>query len=284
MTATASFGVGAAVVSLPAANAGAGLLAWAALAHETAGHDLLAADTGLHDELARAVRERLLAEKMPLAIADYWADRLDETASDVLGVLNMGPAAAIGLVGYFRALNGAYTGQAVLRNVGGEEDPHPADIARGYLGAETVRLLSFAGAGAWADRLVAETDRDVGRVRLGGLTVTAGVARASAAIVARAIVKEKLRALEGHALGEIQDWRDRDEAVVAELRQALRAGPGAGRGGTRRGRTRRTSSRRRSTRRSRGRGGRPTSRIGCSRCSTRCTGVRNERRFGGLEA
>ena len=96
-----------------------------------------------------------------------------------------------------------------------------------------MRLLSFRGAEAWAERLEAEADRDLGTIRLGGVAVTAGVAKASAAIVARAIVKEKLRALEGHALGEIQDWRDRDEAIVAELRAAMRTGkgaaPGAGR-------------------------------------------------------
>ena len=54
--------------------------------------------------------------------------------------------------------------------------------------------------------------------------MTAGVAKASAAAVARAIVKTRLAALDGHALGEIQDWRDRDEAIVAELRVALRDG------------------------------------------------------------
>jgi hypothetical protein len=213
-----------AVVSLPAANASAGILAWAALAHETAGHDLLGADAGLRDQLAGAVRSQLLAAKLPVALADYWADRIDETASDVLGVLNMGPAAAVGEIGYFRALNGAWNGIPALRNVGAAQDPHPADIARAYLAAETVRLLSFQGAGAWADRLVAEADRDLGRIRLGDVAVTAGVARASAAAVARAIVKTRLPALEGRALGEIQDWRDADEAAVAALRGALRSG------------------------------------------------------------
>ena len=117
-TDTASLGVNAPVVSLPAANATGGLLAWAALAHETAGHDVLAADEGLRDELARGVRDGLLAGKTAPAVADYWADRMDETAADVLGVLNMGPAAAVGLVGYFRAANGAWNGTASLRNVG----------------------------------------------------------------------------------------------------------------------------------------------------------------------
>jgi hypothetical protein len=228
-TAAASLDVKAAVVSLPAANASAGLLAWPALAHETAGHDILAADEGLQEELANVVRERLLADGMGPAIADYWGDRIDETASDVLGVLNMGPAAAVGLVGYFRALNGAWGGTASLRNVGQAEDPHPADIARAYLAAETVRLLSFKGAARWADRLVAEADRDLGRIRLGDVAVSAGVAKASAAVVARAIVRTRLGALEGRAFGEIQNWRDRDEAVVTALRRALRD-EGAGRG------------------------------------------------------
>ncbi len=222
--ATATVGVEVAVVSLPAANASRGVLAWAALAHETAGHDLLGADAGLRDQLADAVRGQLLDAKMAPAIADYWADRIDETASDVLGVLNMGPAAAVGTIGYFRGLNGAWGGTPSLRNVGSPEDPHPADIARAYLAAETVRLLSFEGAARWADRLVAEADRDLGKIRLGDVAVTAAVAKASAAVVARAIAKTRVPALESHALLEIQDWRDRDEAVVAALRKGLRAG------------------------------------------------------------
>lgn len=229
VTATASLGVQAAVVSLPAANATSGLLAWPALAHEVAGHDLLAADDGLGDELARVVRKGLLAGKSAPVVADYWADRIDETAADVLGVLNMGPAAAEGLIGYFRGMNGAWGGTPSLRTDGEAEDPHPADLARAYLAAETVRLLSFKGASQVANRLVAEADRDLGRIHLGDTAVTAGVAKASAAAVARAIVQTPLASLEGRTLLQIQDWRDADEAIVAELRRSLRQG-GAGGG------------------------------------------------------
>jgi len=221
-TATATFDVKAAVVSLPAANAAGGLLAWPALAHETAGHDILEADDGLRAELASAVKKEVLSERIDPPVAGYWAERIDEAAADVLGVLNMGPAAAVGMVGYFRALNGAWRGVAELRSAGREDDPHPADIARAYLAAETVRLLSFSGAERWADRLIAEADRDLGQVRLGDVTVSAGVARASAAAVARAIVRTRVRALEGRSLGEIQDWRDRDETIVASLRRDMK--------------------------------------------------------------
>ncbi len=226
-TATALLDVDAAVVSLPASNASAGLLAWPALAHETAGHDLLEADAGLRDELAGVVRGRLREEEYG-AVADYFADRIDETAADVLGVLNMGPAAAVGLIGYFRALNGAWGASPSLRTSGPEDDTHPADLVRAYLAAETVRLLSFDGAAAWADRLVAEADRDLGRIRLGGVNVSPGVAKEAAALVAKAIVRTKLAALDGHALGEIQDWRNEDERIVAALRTRIAGTESAG--------------------------------------------------------
>jgi hypothetical protein len=225
-TETASLDVEAGVVSLPARNASAGLLAWPALAHEAAGHDLLEADDGLRDELAHAVRGRLAAEGLG-SVADYFADRIDETAADVLGVLNMGPAAAIGLVGYFRGVRAAAGGSPRLSTEGLEEDPHPADLVRAYVAAETVRLLSFDGAAAWADRIVAEADRDLGRIRLAGVTVTPGVAKDAAAVVAKAIVQTKLAALDGHALGQIQNWRNEDERIVAALRARIAGGEGA---------------------------------------------------------
>jgi hypothetical protein len=224
---TGTIGIGAALVSLPAGNARAGLLAWPALAHETAGHDVLSADEGLRAELARAVRRELGAAHMPPGVAAYWADRIDEAASDVMGVLNMGPAAAVGLVGYFRAVNGAWRGVPALRSEGRPEDPHPADVTRAWLAAETVRLCSFRGAGRWADRLSAEADRDAGRIRLGDVEVAPEVARASAAAVARAVARTRLGALEGRTLSEIEDWSDRDEAIVAALRRGM-AGDGTG--------------------------------------------------------
>jgi hypothetical protein len=92
--ATSVFGARAAVVNLPPSNARKGLLAWAALGHETGGHDILHADTGLQDELAAAIRQGLadLGDDM----VEYWSSRIGEAAADVLGILNMGPAAAIG--------------------------------------------------------------------------------------------------------------------------------------------------------------------------------------------
>ncbi|HJW94614.1 MAG TPA: HAD family hydrolase, partial [Thermoanaerobaculia bacterium] len=122
--ATSTFNVQCAIVNLPPANAAAGLMAWAALAHETAGHDILHADHGLEAEIAQAVQTKLAP--VDSALASYWSQRIDETASDVMGILNMGPAPAIGLISYFRALNAAFSGVARLRTSGPANDPHPA--------------------------------------------------------------------------------------------------------------------------------------------------------------
>lgn len=219
--ATQSFNVEPALVSLPPSNARKGLLAWAALGHETAGHDILDADTGLRGELVLAVRNAV----DDAGLAEYWSSRIDETAADVMGILNMGPAAGIGLIGFFRGLNAAFGGAAKLRNNGPDEDPHPADIVRGYLAAETVALLQFSDRAEWTSAIADETDKDVSSIRLAGVSISKAAARQSARLVAGAIVNTPMNSLEGHALGQIQNWRDADETTVQQLRGIL-SGPG----------------------------------------------------------
>ena len=219
--ATSIFSVGAAVVNLPPSNAHRGLFAWAALGHETAGHDILHADDGLEAEFSQQVRSALIAGSVGAGLADYWSLRIDETASDVMGILNMGPAAAIGLIIYFRGLNAAFTGDAKLRNSGPGSDPHPADILRGFLAAATVRLLSFDGSSAWADAIDQETEKDVTQIRVDGVPITVERAKRSCEIVANVLGVTRMAALNNHALIEIQNWRNQDEDTVKELQRSL---------------------------------------------------------------
>ena len=126
--ATSIFGSEAALVSLPPSNARRGVMAWAALPHESAGHDILSADNGLQQQLAAAVFNGVNAANLGNHVARYWRDRIDESAADVMGILNMGPAAGIGLIAFFRGLNAAFTRVPKLRSNGPESDVHPADI------------------------------------------------------------------------------------------------------------------------------------------------------------
>jgi len=165
-------GVKAGIVNLPPAFARHGIMGWSSLAHETGGHDILHADTGLIDQLGDHVYSRLTDSGLGDGLLRYWADRVDETASDVLGVLNIGPAAGIGLIALFRGYNAAFTGVPKLRNVGPRSDPHPADIVRGFLAAAAANLLSFSGSGDWAKCIESEADKDVETIFLADTKVS----------------------------------------------------------------------------------------------------------------
>jgi hypothetical protein len=221
---TIDFGVKAAIVNLPIANAQRGIFAWAALGHESAGHNIINADTGLRQELRNCLWNNMRNANLASSLSDYWASRIDETASDVLGILNMGPAAGIALIGYFRALNAARGREPQLRNIGPSNDFHPADILRGYLAASTVSLLNFSKANRWATAIEAETDKDLARIQLGeNNVITPEEAKESALIAANCLVQTKMECLENHALGEIQNWRDEDENIVRQVRSILKA-------------------------------------------------------------
>jgi hypothetical protein len=235
---TINMNIQTAIVSMPPTNASKGLLAWGALGHETAGHDILHADEGLHDELKAAVREALLKEQINPILPDQWADRLDESASDVLGILNMGPAVGISLIGYFRAMNASMGGPMKLWNMSFDiyYDNHPADILRGYLAASVIGRLGFDTAKNWAEAIEAEVNKDLGEIRLNvlpkydgnldpnsGTVISPSDGRKSADVVAETIMNYKLDSLEGHALTDIQNWRNIDEEIVTILRSALRS-------------------------------------------------------------
>jgi len=143
--------------------------------------------------------------------------------------LNMGQAAAIGLVGYLRGLNWALSDPATLSNDGPNDDPHPADIVRGYLAAETIRLLKFSGRSRWADILLGEANKDVVNIRLSGARVDTAIAHESAKLAAVVVATHKCKSLDGHALGEIQNWYDSDERKANQVRRALRSDAGLSR-------------------------------------------------------
>lgn len=138
------FGVECGVVSLPPANAKRGLLAWAAIAHECSGHDILSADAGLHAEIEQKLKQRIA--KLPhelQPIGEYWIKRWDEAAADVMAIMNMGPAAAVALLGYFRARRRARGSRQALECV--DKDPeggHPIDIMRAAAWVAAIRRLA----------------------------------------------------------------------------------------------------------------------------------------------
>src|SRR5262249_12023821 len=83
-------GVPIGVVSLPGGYRLHPLLL-PALAHECGGHDVLHADPGLLRELAAGA---VKLPHLPKGVGRLWAGWMDEAASDVYGLLNIGPSFA----------------------------------------------------------------------------------------------------------------------------------------------------------------------------------------------
>ncbi len=106
------------VVCLPPKYRTRGLFAWSVMGHEVAGHHLIQSKVGLLDELTKSVKAAIENKLEPrlkkegitykeehlACLKEYWSmpKRVEELASDILGVLSTGPSIAIGIIGYLR--------------------------------------------------------------------------------------------------------------------------------------------------------------------------------------
>jgi hypothetical protein len=217
-------GLQAAIVNLPVCNSRAGLISWPSLSHETAGHDILTADQGLLAELRELLRTELPRRGFA-DYASYFAERLDEMVADVVGVLNLGPTAVLGFIGHFRALRSLALGSPQLSTREGSSGRYPPDVLRGFLQAHVVSLLQFDQAAQWSDILRQEIASDLNAPLLvRGQAVEPDRARAATCAVAELISGAPLQSLFGHAISEIQNWRNGDEQIAAELRAVLLGG------------------------------------------------------------
>ncbi len=234
-------GVSIGVVSLPGSYREHPLL-WPALAHETGGHDVLHADPGLLQELAAGVAD---LPNLPSGVGRLWSGWMDEAASDVYGLLNVGPAFAISLAAFFSALRasaakrkpklGPISNQLPVQgNV--PLDVHPVDILRIPLAIGVTSQLAALSASAksqWLDALgsLAEeaaggaTTIDVVDVQTGSTVQQLPLDEMSEAAkaVGGFIATAQLTALGGHSVQDIETWDDQDEQAAQTIRQAAAA-------------------------------------------------------------
>lgn len=250
------FGSDIGVVSLPSTYRDHPVL-WAALAHETGGHDVLHADPELLPELAGGVRDLFgggtvrpgRSVNLDQFYGLLWSYWIDETASDVYGLLNIGPQFAFNLAAFFAALNGPPIPS--LRTVSGFDprdpsqalDVHPTDILRldvaigvieqqvalsasartGYAAAlETVADLCAHGATAIVIRGKIEIDRD--HFLPVNVTRPLDEMRQNARKVGAFVATAKLDAFGGKSVQDIETWDDSDEETAGHIAKALADG------------------------------------------------------------
>jgi hypothetical protein len=222
---------------------------WAAIGHEVGGHDILRADKGLLPELGNIMEAELIKHKHdsklrePVMIngredysvaefaARYWRHTIDETASDVCGLLNLGPASGFGLSLLLIPLR-----NNKLVNALPSEDVHPFDSLRIILAADVVRSirdLDYRTAETYADALERIVDNyvvDKNELRLYSRTkndvywnavIPYEGMRETVKIVADTIASTRLNSLENHSLSEINTWANQDEILVQRIVEDL---------------------------------------------------------------
>ena len=218
-------------------------LTWTSLAHECGGHDVIHADPGLMDELARGAAA---LSGLPSGVGRLWGSWMDEAAADAYGLLNIGPSFAVNLAAFFSALRAsAPNSQSTLGPIsnvlpvkdGRPVDVHPVDLLRVYLAMGVTAQqtdLSSAAKTSWLIQL-----QEIAKEAGGGVTtidvfdvdsrqVVQRLPLTSMAKAAQAvggyIATAKLNALQGHSIQDIETWDDDDEAAAQTVFEAAKAG------------------------------------------------------------
>jgi len=242
------------VVSMPATYAGNPIL-WAALAHETGGHDVVGADAGLLQELQQGVGKALANVTVANLSADelktLWAYWMDEVVADVYGLLNIGPTFAHSITAFLAAfrnfpLGGGLTIPKVSMQSVSEFysplDVHPTDIVRLHLAIGTIetfaglapatrnayiadikQLADLCGSGSTV-RLFGYASVDGGSSVTFNATVPLADLQESARQVGRYLATAKFAALDNHSIQEIETWDNADETRAQAVNAALAAG------------------------------------------------------------
>ena len=223
--------MGAGVVGLPSQFRHGGLAAWGALGHEVVGHNLLHAIPNLLNELiisvSRDVRSTKTKSKCNLdEIVMLWSSCVEETASDLLGILALGPSALISMLAYFRGEReeGKLKNKAFRHG----NKTHPPDYLRIFMGIQVLKSflsLKKPEIKTLADSLLKDIGRDEPKdyfefIKLDEETdppsiefrsMPVEIAIVTAKVVVDTIMDNKLKCLKKQKLTDLINWTEEDE-------------------------------------------------------------------------
>lgn len=242
------------VVSLPASYSGHPVI-WAALAHETGGHDIVHAIPGLLADLSALPLALVPSFAAALGIDAWtahmlgilWRYWIDEAAADVCATLNMGPAFALNFTTLLAAFHGERGPPATpalwtssVAHAGVPLDPHPVDVLRLGLASGTVGSLPGLDAAArqayvaLLSQITESLSGGAAMVTVQGeipvpgsatiplnLSLSLAQMQYAAAIMGTAIANTPLPSLNGHTLQQVETWDRFDEQAAWRFAVAL---------------------------------------------------------------
>ena len=235
-------------------------LAWVAAAHEASGHEMLQADRDLLPDLIDGIRSLfgggVLAPgenpDLSQALGLLWSHWAEEAASDVYGILNIGPTFAFNLAAFlvgYRAgrhqqipyLNAASQAQPSGVDSVGKLGPHPVDLLRLHIAigvlqnlidlpsvyirgyTQALDKLSKRYRPKGQNKIVIDGSVQIRRDRWIRLQVEIplNVAFESARRVGAFIASTRLGALGNHTIQDVETWDLSDELNALNIRDKL---------------------------------------------------------------
>lgn len=237
------------VVSLPATFADHPLF-FGSLAHETGGHDVIHADSGLMQQLREQVYSLFPGAdgQWQGLLWDYW---MEEAAADTYGVLNMGPTFGFNLAMLLSVFIGQFAKPPAkkpgLRNASGADetnamDVHPTDLLRlalvqgviqaspglspstrdSYVSQISALTNSLAN-GATTIELTGQATGITGKSMNFQQSYPLDLMQSAARKVGAMIATTPLAALGDHSIQDIETWDDGDENTAVRIAGRLQA-------------------------------------------------------------
>ncbi|MCB1119138.1 MAG: hypothetical protein KDK65_04175, partial [Chlamydiia bacterium] len=202
-------------ISFPPGNLYGGLFDLATFGHEDVGHNVIHSVPGLREELSTKISHAL-----PGNLGQYWADRVDETASDIMGILHGGPAVALAFVYSLRG-----QGKLLFTAIAG--DVHPVDVLRAFVAQAAIRSLNTTDSQSYITQLDSFIDRSLNKSNIQISvyeTITREQGKTSAQTVTDLILNSPLRSLGNRSLSSIRKWNEQDQRIATTIRQNMYAG------------------------------------------------------------
>ena len=222
---------------------------WGLIGHEGGGHYTLTADDRLIAELQAKSYEKMLATfpgSMGKALAALWRYWTEEAASDVCGILHLGPTAGIGALSWYTALFPLAWGQFSHKNLTARYDPtnwHPVSIVLPDLLCGAITQLSdlsrsrrsrYVGQIREISQISSDKETEIhfgekayvpdptdpgNRAKFTELPekLPMQVMRESARTIGKELAVAKLSSLKGHSLQDLTSWTDENEDAALKI-------------------------------------------------------------------
>ncbi len=190
------------IVAFPILQQSGNIADWAALAHMVSGMGLLDSNPEIIKESKEKIAQKLIEQKTPEALIQYWEDRWESVITDVIGFLNLGPG-SIGLFEYIR-----FVRDGKFQIQGSKRDSHLLDLMRIYFAQEVLQVVDFS-------QYLPENTPS--QIQLNGIFYPFQVVIESVECVAEHLCHMKFDALKGKSLSEIRQWNKEDQKNQSNL-------------------------------------------------------------------